>query len=429
MTSTTSTEEPQTGYDNPVVIRCKGCGAPVHFDIVKQNFRCPTCGAEMPCAEGLEGCRSWHKSQQMKVMEAAKASKEQLYQCEGCGAQVIVHAHDTLGHCQFCGGTLVGRGWAGSDLLPAIIIPFYLTAQEAQEQLEQWCKQHSHRKEAKLLKPGLENLEGYYLPYELVKGTAIATSTWASSTRTYHCRCYLDGTAVNTSSQTDNQLLDGVEPFDFAAARPFDFHMLGGCNAKLQDVDEQKFRERVAIEVNEDVARTLKAQFRTSRAEVDTHPQELLVLPILLPLYLLSYNGIQAAVNGQTGRVAVTRRKVRMNYSFYWESLAITIVLTGIVDALYYYLNLGDELWGVTWTGGALIAFIIFMLYFALRKPAPYPPILRGENVKAQRDGHRKLTIERNQGEKPAVEAVFYEKLRSGLTPVNIRFYSIGRIA
>ena len=74
-----------------------------------------------------------------------------------------------------------------------------------------------------------------------------------------------------------------MEPFDFAAARPFDFHMLGGCNAKLQDVDEQKFRERVAIEVNEDVARTLKAQFRTSRAEVDTHPQELLVLPILLP--------------------------------------------------------------------------------------------------------------------------------------------------
>ena len=118
-----------------------------------------------------------------------------------------------------------------------------------------------------------------------------------------------------------------------------------------------------------------------------------------------------------------------MNYSFYWEPLAITIVLTGIVDALYSYLNLGDELWGVTWAGGALIAFIIFMLYFGLRKPAPYPPILRGENVKAQRDGHRKLTIERNQGEKPAVEAVFYEKLRSGVTPVDIRFYSIGRIA
>lgn len=52
---------------NPIVIRCKSCGAPLRFDIVKQNYHCLSCGAEMEKAEVAQVQQAWQSSQQMKV--------------------------------------------------------------------------------------------------------------------------------------------------------------------------------------------------------------------------------------------------------------------------------------------------------------------------------------------------------------------------
>lgn len=40
--------------NNPFVIKCKSCGAPAEFDILRQNHCCLFCRTETSMKEGLE---------------------------------------------------------------------------------------------------------------------------------------------------------------------------------------------------------------------------------------------------------------------------------------------------------------------------------------------------------------------------------------
>ena len=52
---------------------------------------------------------------------------------------------------------------AETDDFPELLIPFYITKNEAEDILGKWCKSHSGKAEAKILKDHLSEMTGVYL--------------------------------------------------------------------------------------------------------------------------------------------------------------------------------------------------------------------------------------------------------------------------
>ena len=179
--------------NNPFVIKCKSCGAPAEFDILRQNHCCLFCRTETSMKEGLEERDKWKSSHKMKISGDMEVAGKIFYTCKGCAAQVMIKDETVVGKCEFCGGTLARRTYAESDNLPEAVLPFYITREEAMEQVKKWCDENPKRPESKSIKGQLGKLTGYYLPFELVKGDASVDTVRANCFRVYHGKCYLDG--------------------------------------------------------------------------------------------------------------------------------------------------------------------------------------------------------------------------------------------
>ena len=57
------------------------------------------------------------------------------------------------------------------EYFPEIIIPFYITPQEARSQLDKWLAANKDTKEAQIISQHCKQLAAYYLPYQVVQGS------------------------------------------------------------------------------------------------------------------------------------------------------------------------------------------------------------------------------------------------------------------
>ncbi|NLJ94122.1 MAG: hypothetical protein GX326_01310, partial [Clostridiaceae bacterium] len=418
--------------NNPILIRCKQCGSPTEFDVVTQNHNCQYCGATTTDKEGLKERNIWKREHHIKVSSQAEIAGDVFFSCGGCGAEVIVQSDKVIGKCEFCGGSLVRRSYAKSDNLPGIIVPFFITYDEAQVQVKKWLEKNKRRPEAKIIQENLDQLQGYYLPFQLVKGNVTASINRPNTFRTYSAASYLDAIAINTSSQLDNELLDAVEPFDFAATLPFDFHYLQDFNVKLQDLGQSSLRSRVSTEVANDFSETLKKKFSTDELNVQVRPQSLLVMSAALPFYIFKYQGVELVVNGQTGRVAVKKTRIRNTYKHIIEPSIIILAVFLTTLGLLHFFNGGANNLTENLQLTAGITFVLglpTLIAYTQNRGAGIENSIMGSNpVETYRDSSGNLIVKENNQEKPRPEPVFHMELVSGPTPVTIQFYNRRRI-
>lgn len=317
----------------PLNIYCASCGAPAKFDVARQLYRCAHCGGETGIDAALEekkGFRRLHRDR----LEQAKHPTE-VVSCTGCGATVVFPEGEALQSCAFCGRSLVRREYLAVERFPELLIPFRIEHADAKRRLLDWCERNRRRPEARILKRHADELQGFYLPYELVKGPSDCTVRRNEAGRAYQCRGYLDGIFVNTSSQLDNHLLNGMEPYDLSDVREFDFSYLAGQRVKIADVDGESLAARVRDEIAGDYEPMLAKSMETRAIHVSPDTGNLLQLSVVLPAYFLRAENVWAAVNGQTGKVAVRECRDRFLAPWWWKPLAATAALAAIV-------------WGVT---------------------------------------------------------------------------------
>ena len=415
--------------NNPFVIKCKSCGAPAEFDILRQNHYCLFCRTETSSKEGLEERNNWKSSHKMKISKDMEVAGKIFYTCKGCAAQVMIKDEAVVGKCEFCGGTLARRTYAESDNLPDAVLPFYITREEAMEQVKKWCDENPKRPESNIIRKQLSKLTGYYLPFELVKGDASVDTVRANCFRVYHGKCYLDGIAVNTSRKMNNLLLDAAEPFDLDDLVEFNISYLNDYKIKMQDLDENQLKNRVSDEVSSDLSESLNKNFSTDQMQTNVKSGDLLVMSAILPFYILKVGKVELVVNGQTGRIAVAKKKVKKSYRYLMEPTIITVIIFVVSKLLISYFS-GESYFeieplsiGITSVFG-IIAFVAF----GQNRGASYEdPILKTPPQQAKREG-RVLNILKSDKEKDKVQMVFYENLKSGETPVSIRFYNHKRI-
>ena len=222
---------------HPLAVYCSSCGAPAEYNIARQEYHCRYCGGTTDVHEPVRRLGEWRDARRKEVLLDGSAAEEKCV-CQNCGAELVIPEGEAMGNCEFCGGKFVRRAFAASEL-PEVIIPFVLTEDEARTRLKEWAQKNKKQEEAGSVLSSIQNLRGYYLPYELIRGpvTAEVERMETFSDRVYHVGGFLNGIAVNTSKQFDNLVLDAMEPFEWTAARPFEFAFVAGQRVKLSDLD------------------------------------------------------------------------------------------------------------------------------------------------------------------------------------------------
>ena len=385
---------------NPLRIFCKNCGAPAGFDIIRQTYSCPNCGQVSGIQEVERKMSQWRDLNKKNIKAGSAGQALEEHSCPTCGAQVIFKAGEASGTCDFCGSKLIRKDLLRPDQMPELIIPFFITPEEAKKRMLEWAHENEKTPEGQAVLSNMDQFKGYYLPYQLARGPVSATVTRDETQRSFYCDGYLDGTAVNTSKQLDNLTLNAMEPFDWSEARPFEYGYIAGQNVKLSDISD---------------AHRLRSG-------------NLLTMPVLLPVYFIKAKykdtGVTAVMNGQTGRIAVSTGREKKSRPWLWNWFLYTLGTFLLLTFLF----------GNAWVGLYItsVPFIIYGVMFSQNGSEVVRSIvLKTEAAKAERKGNT-LSIAEGEDvlENPYDNTpVFRERNDDGkLVPVHLRFYPLSRM-
>ncbi len=428
----TTQSQAQRGYAL-LSVSCASCGAPAAYDIVKHTYTCAYCGNTTPVELALKqrkGFRSLHRQR----LQASKDSFAAVTcTCSNCAAQVVFPPNEVLQTCSFCGSALVRRKYLRIPEFPELVVPFRLTPDEARERFASWCAHNARRREAKHLSQCLDQMQGYYLPFELVRGPIDCMVSREGSTRNYSCGGFLSSVFVNTSEQLDNLTLNGMEPFDLRELREFDFGYLAQHKAKVDEIDAKALDERVRQEVAASYRPVVQRALETQSIDIDPDTKSLLRMPVLLPVYYIHSGNVCAAVNGQTGKVAVRSERVRKTMPWWIRPIVATLAV--FVAALAVTSRLMGSLeGGLILAGGfTLVMALIFYTaysnaYEGQKRRTLDPKILTSTEVfERAEDGMLREATE-VVAEDP-VKPLFFENVDGVRTQVDIRFTTPWRAA
>ena len=410
--------------NTPLRIYCKNCGAPAGFDIINQTYRCPFCGRLSGIQDAKQEVYAWRQLQKERIETKADVQNLEEHNCPSCGARFVFRSGEASQTCDFCGSKLIRREFSCPEQMPELIIPFFITPEEARQRMLDWGHKNQKTPEGRSVVSSMNKLHGCYLPYQLVRGPVYGTVTRDGTARKYQCAGYLEGTAVNTSRQLDNLVLNGIEPFDWSQSRPFEYGYISGQNVKLTDISDAEIDSRIREEAAADFLPEVEKVMQTSGVTIQTETGNIDTLSVLLPVYFIKSGKLTAVMNGQTGRISVSKSRKKKSNPWMLEPLLYTLLAT-LLSGSFYRFSLFPLL---------LFGFVFACIFFAVMGDGRHSLIrsvmLRSEAAKARREnGELKIDESRDILKNPYDNTpVFYEINDQGQTvPVKVRFYSFGR--
>ena len=415
-------------------IHCPNCGAPARFDIISQNYHCSYCGSKVGIGEAVQQKQEFKKIHGEKMRTSLPSFELFQATCEGCGASVVFEENEALSNCAFCGRTMVRDKYLKTKDMPSCIIPFAITQQEAKKILDGWIAQNRNRKEAKLLSEYSAELRAFYLPYELIRGPVHLSVERMDRGKRYRCEGFINDEFVNCSKQLDNLLLDGMEPYDIEELKEFDLAYVAGHRVKTADITDKELEKRAETETEEIHKPVLSKTMETKALDVDADMSSVIKLPVLLPVYYISKDGLMAAINGQTGKLSVRSLKDRHYYFLPWwlKAVVATIVFT-VISFLAFRIFKVDMMTSLILSGILAFFFIIVTLCMysntnrnSFKKVAGREIFTTGKNT-FRRDLNG-LVLSDEILERKIVEPVFFEKINEKEEAVKLRFTTPSRV-
>ena len=415
-------------------VRCPDCGAPAKYNIIRQEYLCAYCGGKVGVSEAVAQKQGFRTIQQTKIRKGAEQYHFMKVECTGCGASVIFAEGEAMSECVFCGTALVRKQYLVSEDLPEMVIPFRITEEEARTCVLDWCNENKLKSEARHIRKKADELKGFYLPYELVRGPVSCSVSRKDGYRTYHCRGYVDNVFINCSKQLDNLLLDGMEPFELDELEPFDFSYVAGQRVKTGDIDGKTLDERISREVSADYAPVVRKTLETNAVDVVTDTNLVLRLPVLLPVYYIRTPETLCAVNGQTGKVSVRAEKASHVYFVPWwiKAVLAALLISGIACTSFRLFGM-DHMTGLLITGllGITVLIIALAAYSDTVKNSfrmeTSRKIFTSSGGPLERDGDV-LVRGKKEMMKEVIPPVFFEELEGRETPVALTFSSPLRV-
>jgi len=343
----------------PTVInyKCPGCGADMAFDSQTGMLRCASCGRtdnidqmaghkstsqpgdvsyEMN-EEDVKAANSAFEHDYADSSDADEPSKHATfneneateYHCNNCGAVLITDAQTTATTCSFCGsGVVLGDRLSGA-LAPALVIPFSINKEQAQEAFKKWCKKGRLTPKDFMTADRIKNITGLYVPFWLYdlngRGEADATCTrvrtytmgeWIyTETKWYHVFRKVDlnysRIPCDSSKKMDDGMMDKLEPYDYQNLKDFNTPYLAGYIAEKYDFNDEemlpRIKERVNGYVDQYIRSTISGYTTININREDINIRKKKADYTLMPVWMVCYDYKQAEhifmMNGQTGKI------------------------------------------------------------------------------------------------------------------------------
>ncbi len=162
--------------NTPLRIYCKNCGAPAGFDIINQTYRCPFCGRLSGIQEAKQEVYAWRQLQKERIETKADGQNLEEHNCPSCGARFVFRYGEASQTCDFCGSKLIRREFSCPEQMPELIIPFFITPEEARQRMLDWGHKNQKTPEGRSVVSSMNKLHGCYLPYQLVRGPVYGLS-------------------------------------------------------------------------------------------------------------------------------------------------------------------------------------------------------------------------------------------------------------
>lgn len=316
--------------------KCPCCGGAIAFDSGIQKMKCPYCDTEFDMEtlasydDGLNGKQdnmNWETSAGGEWQEG-ETDGLRSYVCKSCGGEIVGDENTAATACPFCGNPVVMMGQLSGELKPDFVIPFKLDKNAAKAGLQKHLT--GKRLLPKIFKDQnhIDEIKGIYLPFWLfdteadaqVRYRATKVRTWSDSdydyTETSHFLVRRGGSIafehvpVDGSSKMADDLMESIEPYNFADAVDFQTAYLAGYFADKYDVTAEqsveRANERVKGSTEEAFASTVQgyATVATESSNIELHGGK--AKYALYPVWLLNttWNGNKYtfAMNGQTGK-------------------------------------------------------------------------------------------------------------------------------
>ena len=415
-------------------IICQNCGAAVSFDIRKQSYLCAHCGSKVGFTEAKDQEKDRHEKSRRSLNDSIGKYSLASATCNGCGATIVFEEGEALSTCIYCGKTMVRNDYLNAKRVPENIIPFKIMPDEAKELLKHWCDKNKTKTEAKLLIGDIDELKGSYLPYELLNGPLRMHAGRMDSAGRYSLEGYVQGEFIACMNALDDLLLDSTEPFDIEDMREFDFGYVAGQKVRVPDVDKDELKRRIEKGCEEIYRPSLRKLFHTDALKIDTFADRLHRYPVLLPVYYYAKGDLMAAVNGQTGKVAV--RSIRQSHFYFLPWYFKAILMTALSCLL---VAVGSHVLGMNWNESlfvsALLGIVLLIVMLALYSDTTKNDFSietdREIFVSGEKTFHRErgsLVEDENVLKRKRLDPVFFEKIDGKYVPVELRFASFGRV-
>lgn len=317
---------------------CPCCGGAVEFNSAVQKMKCPYCDTEFDI-EAFSNYKEEEKVEKKDDMnwESQAGNEWQsdetngmcVYVCQSCGGEII--GSETLGSmkCPYCNNNIVVKEKFGGTLRPDYVIPFKLDKKSAKAALKKHFEGKRMLPKAFKTENHLDEIKGIYVPFWLFdaeatgemrfKGTRVRT--WSDSDYTYTDTSFysvvrggnvkFEKVPVDGSTHMPDDLMESLEPFDFAQAVEFNSAYLAGYLADKYDVDAKtsqiRANERIKTSTEDFLKSSVSAGYTTlipekSNIRLKNSSSKYALYPVWL--LTTSWNGqtYLFAMNGQTGK-------------------------------------------------------------------------------------------------------------------------------
>jgi len=317
--------------------KCPCCGGAIEFDSTLQKMKCPYCDTEfeMDALKSYDEDLSSTQADDMTWETTAGGQWQdgetdgmKVYVCNSCGGEIVGDENTAATSCPYCDNPVVMKGNFSGDLKPDYVIPFKLDKKAAKEGLINHLK-------GKILLPDvfkdenhIDEIKGIYVPFWLfdtdvnakIRYKATKIHRWSDSnyyyTRTSFFSVVRGGNIsfervpVDGSSKMADDLMESIEPYNFADAVDFQTAYLAGYLADKYDVTADNSVARANERVKESTKRAFDSTVTgyTSVVSESTGIQlsKGKAMYALYPVWILNttWNGQKYtfAMNGQTGK-------------------------------------------------------------------------------------------------------------------------------
>ena len=340
--------------------KCPSCNATIKFDAKENHFKCEYCG-NVWTIDDIKAEKEKKKKLEVK-RETPKTMDVNVYNCENCGASIILGDNTASTSCVYCKSTQLIMDRLEGVYAPSKIITFKFDKNDAINKFKELCKGRKLMPKDFDNIDNIQDMEGLYVPFWLydcdndldVTCECTNVSTWSDAryinTKTDYYEVKGIGTLVydkvpnDGAVRFDDKIMNAIEPFDYSELKDFSEAYLSGYISEKFDVSQEEAYKNVQERINNASKSYILSKVTGYNSKRITSYSGNLTLRnsnyVLLPVWVLNIKYkdkiYRFSMNGQTGKYV---GEIPVDTKKLWLLIIITFAISVLIMVLIFFVS------------------------------------------------------------------------------------------